>query len=253
MAQADRAEGAVAAEFARLREELGSGLGVSPVRLDYAPDEARSSMTAVRQRLSNAADAVAKDWWVPKSYERLAEKVRKIGQVKKAARELPILSRRELRTALQAESGDEGLQRMHGDPALMKRGVEYLEAVGDVMGDERLDCLLLDPVAWFAGFLAHFIRDDGNPPAEVERGVVTLDAVIDALRHEYESAGEQVPEIMSLVCTLELCIPNDLMMADGTSRCAYPLHTALATWAPFSSPCLGATWQVCLPLPVPPP
>ena len=82
---------------------------------------------------------------------------------------------------------------MCSDPLLLKRGVDYLEAVGDVMSDERLDVLLLDPVGWFAGFLAHFIRDDGNPPAEVSRGVVTLANVIAALRHEYTSPEEQVP------------------------------------------------------------
>ena len=68
--------------------------------------------------------------------------------------------------------------------------------------------LLLDPVDWFASFLAHFIRDDGNRPAEVVHGVVTLEAVIAALRHEYVSPEEQVPEVMSLVCKLEICIPH---------------------------------------------
>ena len=33
---------------------------------------------------------------------------------------------------------------------LLKRGLDYLQAVGDVMTDERLDCLLLDPVGWSA-------------------------------------------------------------------------------------------------------
>ena len=213
--EAARAEGALAAEFARLRAELGDGLGDAPTRLDYRPEEAFNTMTAVRQRLSEAAEAVARDWWVPASYERLAEKVRAIGRAKHAARELPILSRQALKEALKAETDDEGLQRMYGDAALLKRGVEYLEAVGDVMSDERLDCLLLDPVSWFAGFLAHFIRDDGNPPAEVERGVVTLELVVHALSHEYTSPGSQVPEVMSLVCGLELCIPNDKPSPDG--------------------------------------
>ena len=39
---------------------------------------------------------------------------------------------------------------MADDPQLLKRGLDYLQAVGDVMTDERLDCLLLDPVGWSA-------------------------------------------------------------------------------------------------------
>jgi hypothetical protein len=41
-------------------------------------------------------------------------------------------------------------QVMADDPQLLKRGLDYLQAVGDVMTDERLDCLLLDPVGWSA-------------------------------------------------------------------------------------------------------
>ena len=142
---------------------------------------------------------------MPKSYERLAEVVRAIGHSKAQQRALPILTRAELRAAVEA-AGQESLVRMCSDPLLLQRGVDYLEAVGDVMSDPRLDVLLLDPVGWFAAFLAHFIRDDGNPPAEIVRGIVTLTDVVRALRHEYTAPEQQVPEVMSLVRHLELCM-----------------------------------------------
>ena len=40
---------------------------------------------------------------------------------------------------------------------MLQRGLDYLEAVGDVMSDARLDCLLLDPVSCF--------RQPSSPPA----------------------------------------------------------------------------------------
>ena len=61
---------------------------------------------------------------------------------------------------------------------------------------------------WFAKFLAYFIRDDGNPPAEVRRGVVLEADVVAALRHEYAEPERQVREVMALVCRLELCVPH---------------------------------------------
>ena len=185
----------------------GTGWGRAPLRLDYRPNAIVRSMEAVRARLAAAADAVARDWWVPASYERLAVAVRKIGAQRKAERALPIVSRTELRRALTLET-DDGLQRLATDALLLQRGVEYLEAVGDVLTDSRLDCLLLDPVGWFASFLAHFIRDDGNRPTEVVRGVVGLTDVVAALSHEYARPDEQVPEVMALVCKLELAVPH---------------------------------------------
>lgn len=209
VSQLDRAEAAAsaaaAAEFARLSAELG-GIGDAPLQLDYRAHVAEPSMREVRRRLGEAAEAVARDWWVPASYEKLAGLVRRLGLERSTARQLPILSRAQLQAEVQA-SDDDGLRRMGGDPQLLGRGVEYLEAVGDVMSDARLDCLLLDPVGWFASFLAHFIRDDGNPPAEVQRGVVSRSDIVSALRHEYRRPEEQVPAVMSLVCTLELCVP----------------------------------------------
>ena len=67
------ARAAVTAEFAALRAQVGAGLGESPLELDYRPDEIESSLMEARRRLSEAAEAVSKDWWVPMSYERLAD------------------------------------------------------------------------------------------------------------------------------------------------------------------------------------
>ena len=57
----------------------------------------------VRRRLSEAADAVSADWWVPASYERLAAVVGALRAAKAAARARPILSRRELVAAVDAD------------------------------------------------------------------------------------------------------------------------------------------------------
>ena len=76
------AESLLAAEFDSLRSELGEGLGEAPLRLDYRASVVEASMAAVRRRLSEAAEAVARDWWVPSSYEGLAELVRQIGRQK---------------------------------------------------------------------------------------------------------------------------------------------------------------------------
>ena len=100
-------------------------------------------MAVVRQRLNDAAQSVAQDWWVPESYERLAELARRLLAEKKQAHELPILSRDHLRQELRA-SASTSLHAMADDPQLLKRGIEYLEAVGDMMTDSRLDVLLLD-------------------------------------------------------------------------------------------------------------
>ena len=93
-ADAADADAALSAEFEALRS--AHGLGGSPLRLDYRPSAIDSSMAEARRRLGEAADDVAKDWWVPSSYERLAGLVRSIGRQKAAERALPILMRSEL-------------------------------------------------------------------------------------------------------------------------------------------------------------
>ena len=232
-AHADAAHAAACAEFASLNATVDGGLGDDgPLCLDYRSTAAAACLREARRRLSAAAEAVARDWWVPASYEKLASLVRAAGEEKRAARSLPLLGYSELRDTLRRTADDEGLLRMADDALLLQRGVEYLEAVGDVMSDRRLDCLLLDPVGWFAAFLAHFIRDDGNPPAEVVRGVVTLADVVAALRHEYTSPEEQVPEVMALVCRLELCVELSTLhhsTADGEGAYLFPCLLPAAT------------------------
>jgi Ran GTPase-activating protein (RanGAP) involved in mRNA processing and transport len=182
-----------------------------PLCLDYRPEYIQTTVEDIRGALSGAADVVARDWWVPSSYETLAELVRRMEDEKKSNREVPIVSRKELFEELPSV----GLHRMYEDRQLFKRGIEYLEAVGDVMTDDRLDCLLLDPISWFASFLAHFIRDDDIVTSVqlesrlVERGVVSLEDVVSALEHDYAKPQEQVAQIMSLVCRLELCIRDN--------------------------------------------
>ena len=65
------ARAAATAEFAALRAQVGAGLGESPLELEYRPDEIESSLMEARRRLSEAAEAVSKDWWAPMSYDCL--------------------------------------------------------------------------------------------------------------------------------------------------------------------------------------
>ena len=73
--------------------------------------------------------------------------------------------------------------------------------------------LLIDPIGWFSGFLAHFIKDDlavstiQIDPSKLQRGVVNLDTVMEALKHEYTSPSEHIPQVMALLCGLEMCVP----------------------------------------------
>ena len=91
-------------------------------------------------------------------------------------------------------------------------------------------------MSWFAAFLAHFIRDDGNPPAEVVRGVVGLPDIVAALRHEYTSPDQQVPEVMALVCRLELCV--ELSALEHTPAASAPASSAPSPEAAYLFPCL---------------
>jgi hypothetical protein len=204
----DVVNAAIEDELDAVRSSIPNITESPPLCLDYRPECIQTTVEEIRGALSGAADIVARDWWVPSSYETLAELVRRMEDEKKSNREVPIVSRKELFEELPSV----GLHHMHEDPQHFKRGIEYLEAVGDVMTDDRLDCLLLDPISWFASFLAHFIRDDDIVTSVqlesrlVERGVVSLEDVVSALKHDYARPREQVAQIMSLVCRLELCI-----------------------------------------------
>lgn len=226
---------AIARELDAIRLEISNTGSTSPLVLDYRPEFIKDSMAAVRQAMSKATDIVARDWWVPASYEILSKFVRQLQEQKKSSRELPIISIQQLREELQTA----GLYRMHDDPQLFQRGIEYLEAVGDVMADPRLDCLLLDPISWFASFLAHFIRDNDAVTSVqldsrcVNRGVVSLENIVTALKHEYAKPQEQIPNVMSLVCRLELCIPysyyNTVDKSDSREHYLFPCLLPPAT------------------------
>jgi len=199
---------AIEHELSAIRSKIPNITESPPLRLDYRPECIRNTVEEVQSALSDAADAVARDWWVPASYEKLAELVRRLEAEKKSNREVPMLSWEQLREELPSA----GLHRMYEDRQLFQRGIEYLEAVGDVIADNRLDCLLLDPISWFASFLAHFIRDDDIVTSVqlesrfVKRGMVSLEDVVRALQHDYAKPREQVAQVMSLVCRLELCV-----------------------------------------------
>lgn len=210
-------------EFNSVRQNVPVGVvsGDHPVKLDYRPNEILMTISEVKTALSQAASAVARDWWVPASYERLSDLVQIVGARKAERQELPIVTIEELTNELdahckQSSSDSNLLAKILNDPQLMKRGIDYLEAVGDVMTDDRLGfCLLLDPVDWFAKFLAYFIKDDDavssvqidSTSIRRKRGTIHLDEVIRALQHEYANPHEYVPQVMSLLCRLELCIP----------------------------------------------
>ncbi len=215
------AKSAIKRELNAIRSSIPNISDSPPLSLNYRPECIQKTVEDVRNALSGAADVVARDWWVPASYEKLAGLVRRMEEEKKSSKEVPIISRQELRDQLSSE----GLQKMHDDPQLFQRGIEYLEAVGDVMSDQRLDCLLLDPISWFASFLAHFIRDDDIVTSVqlesrfVQRGLVRLEDVVSALQHEYTKPREQVVQIMSLVCHLELCIRYENEIDEDRRNC----------------------------------
>ena len=50
----------------------------APRQLDYAPLAAEASLRAVRRRLAESVELVSRDWWVPQSYEGLAELARRL-------------------------------------------------------------------------------------------------------------------------------------------------------------------------------
>ena len=226
----ESADAAIETELDAIRSVIPNISDSPPLSLDYRSEFIQKTVQDVRKALSGAAEVVARDWWVPASYEKLAELVRKMEEEKKSNKEVPIISRKELHHQLPSE----GLHKMHDDPQLFQRGIEYLEAVGDVMTDQRLDCLLLDPISWFASFLAHFIRDDDIVTSVqlesrfVQRGVVSLEDVVSALQHEYTKPREQVVQIMSLVCRLELCIRYEKNHGEGTKDCEDSNEDALS-------------------------
>jgi Ran GTPase-activating protein (RanGAP) involved in mRNA processing and transport/GTPase SAR1 family protein len=187
-----------------------------PLMLDYS--SILETVTAVKASLSKSIDEVASTWFCPESYEKLSSILGDVAKRKALVHELPILTTSELLDEIdsfcaRSERSSLLLSKMRSDGNLLQRAIAYLEAVGDVM--QAGDCLLLDPIGWFSGFLAHFIKDDlACTTVQVDatnlrrqRGAISLEDIVLALGHEYTKPQEQVSQIMSLLCGLEICVP----------------------------------------------
>jgi len=234
-------DAAVKLELGSIQEATAS-LSLPPfIKLDYRPESIDETLDTVLQKLSKAATLVAKDWYVPASYDELSKIVQRLYRDKKSRRELPLVQKEEL---LEVVAISDKLQRMHRDPQLFQRGLEYLEAIGEVLTDQRLEGqLLLDPIQWFASFLAHFIRDENvvtsisDVSSRVQRGCVSLTNVLEALKHEYANPRQQVPQIMSLV----IIIPPGKRWYGAkrlTVGANYPWHPS----ATSSTPAIAWDW-----------
>ena len=190
---------------------------LGPLMLDYRQDIITDTVSAAKRALATALDEVGHNWWVPESYETLATILQNVAKRKISCHELPMLQRSELVDEIDAHctkfpNNTTLLTRMKLDSELLQRAIEYLEAVGDVMPAGKW--LLLDPVAWFSSFLAHFIKDDlACTTVQVDatilrrqRGTISLDEIVNALGHEYKRPEQHVSQIMSLLCDVEICV-----------------------------------------------
>jgi hypothetical protein len=191
-----------------------------PLFLDYSPNKIVQTVSNVKAALSSSLDEVGHSWWVPQTYEVLAKILQEVAKQKNACHELPIVTVGDLLMEInlhREKTQDDSLllSKMNSDSKLRQRAINYLEAVGDLMQTGQY--LLLDPIGWFSGFLAHFIKDDlacttiqvDAATLRGQRGTISLDEIVKALGHEYKSPQENVSQIMSLLCSLELCTPLD--------------------------------------------
>jgi len=104
------------------------------------------------------------------------------------------------------------LSKMVTDSTLLQRAINYLEAVGDIM--QVGEWLLLDPIGWFSSFVAHFIKDElavstvqvDTAALRRRRGIVSLEDIVNALGHDYNSPRTYVSQIMNLLTRLDLCV-----------------------------------------------
>ncbi|KAL7542901.1 hypothetical protein ACHAXR_012197 [Thalassiosira sp. AJA248-18] len=213
-------ESCVQSEFTRIKCRASGAISCNgPLKLDYCPGKMAETISSIKATLSKSLDEVAHSWWVPLSYETLAEILQAVAKRKSSNYELPKLTRSELMQEIDvfcAQSPEKSmlLSKMKTDKELLQRAINYLEAVGDVMqaGDEWL---LIDPIGWFSSFLAHFIKDDlavstvqvDATTLRRQRGTINLDEIVHALKHDYKSPQHHVSQIMSLLCGLELCVP----------------------------------------------
>ena len=186
---------------------------VSPVELDYR--NLAQTASTVRNALTSAFEAVAANWWVPRSYDNLSTIVQEEAKRCIESHELPIVSRERFMTVVdeycRAHPLDsELLSNMRSDANLFKRAIEYLEAIGEIMsvGEQ----LLIDPIGWFSSFLGQFIKDDLNvssiqiDKSVLQRGTVCLGDIVEALLHDFESTQGQIHMMMDLLCDLEMCV-----------------------------------------------
>jgi len=201
-------------EFLRIK---GVTTDEAVLLLDYSTSRMASTIDDVKRTLSASLDKLGSGWWVPSSYEALADILRNVAKKKSASHQLPIITKAELIGEIDAHCNTLSdstllLPKMKTDEQLLQRAIKYLEAVGDVM--EAGDELLIDPVGWFSSFLSHFIKDDlvvssiqvDGSTLRGQRGIVSLKDIINALKHEYKSPEEHISQIMQLLCGLELCV-----------------------------------------------
>ena len=224
VSQIDKLEGGVSMastagimdDFLDIKRVSGAITRCGPLLLDYSPRHIIQTIDSIKSDLSKSLDEVSHDWWVPSSYEALADILRGVAKQKASNNELPILTKNEMLHEISAfcdKSPDTSLllTKMKTDAQLLQRAINYLEAVGDVM--QAGDQLLMDPIGWFSNFLSHFIKDDlavssiqvDSSALRDQRGIVHLEDIVTALKHEYESPEEHIFEIMELLCRLELC------------------------------------------------
>jgi len=232
-------------EFTRIKKRSFSAISCpGPLKLDYSPDNIMKTLSNVKAALSKSLDEVAHSWWVPASYEMLADILQRVSKRKRKNNELPKLTTSELLEEIDefcAQSVDNSmlLSKMKTDSKLLERAKDYLEAVGDVMQANKW--LLIDPIGWFSGFLAHFIKDDlavstvqvGAKTLRRQRGIVNLDEIVRALGHDYKSPQEHVFQIMSLLCGLELCVP-----LESNQQCTASLANTSTGSVAYLFPCL---------------
>ncbi|KAL3775399.1 hypothetical protein HJC23_008623 [Cyclotella cryptica] len=232
-------------DFIRIKKRSHGAISCpSPLMLDYRPDNMMETMSNVKAALSKSLNEVAHSWWVPASYEMLADILQRTSKRKRTNNELPKLTTSELLQEIDefcAQSADNSmlLSKMKTDRKLLERAMNYLEAVGDVM--QANEWILLDPIGWFSSFLAHFIKDDlavstvqvDASTLRQQRGIVNLDEIVCALRHDYKSPQEHVFQIMSLLCDLELCVP----LESSQPNTASVPHTSTGSVA-YLFPCL---------------
>ena len=240
-------EASIQREFDNIKaRSLGAISCESPLRLDYSPDKIDNTILSIKRALSKSTDQVAHSWWVPLTFEKLGDLLQSVAKRKSTNHELPILSRNELMQEIdiycnKSPGSSVLLAKMKTDHKLLERAILYLEAVGDVL--QASDELLIDPIGWFSSFLAHFIKDDlavstiqvdSMALRSRQRGTVNLDKIVNALEHEYKSPQKHVSQIMTLLCSLELCVPVQRFEQNASSM----MEDAASGSMTYLFPCL---------------